>query len=221
MVAINMSLELESFGEFPSRPNFIEIFDKVQATGWSENIVKPVEPLHNESHSSFEEGYQIGLEQGRLETAESAAIEARKQFDQDLQVVRQCILQFEQALIEIEENALQDCLQLAIEIARKMTLSNVALNTDAVFPIIKHAVSLLPAITQTHEIHVHPLDALRIHGHLKTALTKKHFAIIPDEAIEAGGCTVVSPTNRIEATNQHRWSQICALLDADCEWVKG
>ena len=221
MAAINMSLDHEVFAEFHTRPNFIDIFNRVQTTGWSESIVKPVDSVHNDPPSSFAEGYQIGLEQGRLEVAESASIEARKQLDHELLVVQKYVLQIEQVVSEIEENTLKDCLKLAIEIARKMTLSNLALNTDAVLPIVKHAVSLLPAITQTHEIHLHPLDALRMQSHLKTALNMKNFVIVPDQAIETGGCTVVSPTNRLEATNHHRWSKICMLLDVDCEWVKG
>lgn len=215
-----MSLNMKSFVELSNRKKFIDIFDEPYATQWNPSIAKSEEPPSNEPESSYSQGYEIGFEQGRLQAAESALIEARKTFDQELNVLRQYSLQIEQALKDIEENALRDSIQLALEIARKMTLSHLALNTEAVLPIIKHAISLLPAVTPNHEIRLNPLDLLRIKSHLKSELNNRHFVMTPDESIESGGCLVVSPINKIDATNQYRWSQISLLLNCTCEWLK-
>jgi flagellar assembly protein FliH len=220
MAVINMSLNMNAFAEIRTQKKFVNIFDKPCGTQWTPSIATSDEPSQSEPAPSYEQGYQDGLEQGRLLTIESALLEARKKFDQDLNSVRQYTVQIEQALKEIEENALHDSIQLALEIARKMTLSNLTLNTTAVLPIIKHAISLLPAVTKVYEIHLNPVDVIRLKSQLKTELNNNQLVTISDESIESGGCMVVSPTNKIDATNQYRWSQINKLLNSTCEWLK-
>lgn len=156
---------------------------------------------------AFERGRQQGFHEGQQEAQRQKAQHAR-QLDRVLDELRG-------RFAELESNAADAVLDLAIEIARQVVRREIEIQRDAVLPVVREAVSAI-IDEQTHpRVHLHPDDLWLIQADLDTDGLYQGCRFVPDASIARGGCRVETAQSEVDATLATRWRRVLGALGVE------
>jgi flagellar assembly protein FliH len=156
---------------------------------------------------AFERGRQQGFHEGQQEAQRQKAQHAR-QLERVLDELRG-------RFAELESNAADAVLDLAIEIARQVVRREIEIQRDAVLPVVREAVSAI-IDEQTHpRVHLHPDDLWLIQADLDTDGLYQGCRFVPDASIARGGCRVETAQSEVDATLATRWRRVLGALGVD------
>lgn len=153
------------------------------------------------------EGRAQGLEQGR---AEAAAEIAR---------LRQVTGQLESEIARADQAIANDVLDLALDLARAMLKTALAVRPELVAPIVSEAIRYLPSLQQPALLLLNPADAAIVRAQMHDELDKAGWRLVEDEQIQRGGCRIDTATNQIDATIGTRWQRLTEALGKQSEWL--
>lgn len=153
------------------------------------------------------EGYAEGLAEGRAQAAQVAE--------------RLCILAqaFSAELARADEAISHSVLELALDLARAMLKTTLAVRPEAVIPVVRETINYLPGMKQPALLFLHPEDAALVRSNMGSELEKSGWNIAEDTHMERGGCRVETPSNQIDATASTRWQRIAAALGKQSDWL--
>jgi flagellar assembly protein FliH len=154
----------------------------------------------------LKEGYAAGMEKARIT---NEIVEAK---------LLSIASNFSEALKQADQTMADDVVDLALDIAKYMLKSAVAINPEHIIPVVQHCIHYLPYVEAPARLMLHPEDAEIVRLHLKDELAEHHWQIIEDIQIERGGCMVETASNEIDASNSTRWKKICESLGRDNHW---
>lgn len=163
------------------------------------------------------EGYAEGFAEGRDAGWKQGLAEASV----ELASLRQAATAFGQEVAKADERITQQMLDLALDLAKAMLKTGLAVRPELVLPVVSEAVRYLPAVQHPALLYLHPLDAELVRDHLGEELGKTGWRILDDAQIDRGGCRVETASNQIDATVQTRWQRIAAALSRDDDWLIG
>ncbi|HTN67035.1 MAG TPA: flagellar assembly protein FliH [Burkholderiaceae bacterium] len=178
--------------EYPTIEELAEIRDAARRKG------------HDEG---WADGRAAGLAQGQ---AEAAA---------ELQHLRQIAETFGHEVARADEVVAQQMLDLALDLAKAMLKTALAVRPQLVLPIVAEAIHYLPALQQPALLFLHPEDARLITNHMSDELEKAGWRVVDDAQLERGGCRIETASNQIDASTATRWQRIAAALGKDSEWL--
>lgn len=153
------------------------------------------------------EGYAAGLAEGR----EAAALEAAR--------LRSLADTFTAELVRADEAISQQILDLALDLARALLKTALAVQPELVIPIVKEAVRYLPAMQQPALLYLNPDDAVLVQDRLGDALEKMGWQLTGDSHLEPGSCRVETASNQIDASLPTRWQRLVVALGRDTDWL--
>ncbi|HQT00034.1 MAG: flagellar assembly protein FliH [Hydrogenophilales bacterium 16-64-46] len=153
------------------------------------------------------EGRAAGLAEGRQLAAEEAARLAALATGFDAQT-RQA-----------DELISQQVLDLALDLARALLKSALAVKPELVIPLVREAVRTLPAVQQPALLYLNPADVVLVRERIGGELDKTGWQLAEDDSLEAGGCRVETPSNQIDATLGTRWQRLVAALGQQTDWL--
>ncbi len=196
--------EMASFNERPSAPalpeamrpsieQIAEIRAAAQAKGHAEGLA---------------EGRAAGLAQGRAE----ASVETQR--------LQQIAAAFGQEVARADEIIGQQLLELALDLAKAMLKSALAVRPELVLPVITEAINYLPVLQQPAVLFLHPDDALLVRNQIGDDLQKSGWRLAEEPHMERGGCRVETASNQIDASTGTRWQRIATALGKDSEWLQ-
>lgn len=173
-----------------------------------EQIAEIREAARSKGHAEgLAEGRAAGLAQGR---AEAAA---------ETQRLRQIAETFGREVARADEVIGQQMLDLALDLAKAMLKTALAVRPQLVLPIVAEAIHYLPALQQPAILFLHPDDALLVKNHMDDELQKAGWRVADDAHLERGGCRIETASNQIDAATGSRWQRIAAALGKDSEWL--
>jgi flagellar assembly protein FliH len=85
--------------------------------------------------------------------------------------------------------------------------------------VVQEAVRCLPEFEQPVRILMHPADAALVQSHLAAQASAGGWLVVPDAAMERGGCRLKTSTTEIDATLTSRWQRVLAALGQNREWL--
>ena len=153
------------------------------------------------------QGYQTGMEQGRAQALEENTL---------LQQLSQA---FGAEIAHAKELVAQDLLDLALDLAKAMLKTTLAIQPERVLPIVNDAIGYLPTLQQPALLFLHPDDALLVRERMGTELASAGWRVLDEAAMERGGCRIETASNQIDAATASRWQRIAASLGKDGQWL--
>lgn len=154
------------------------------------------------------DGYAEGLAEGR---AEAAAAAAR---------LRQIAEQLGDEVARADQAIANDVLGLALDLAKAMLKTALAVRPELVAPIVSEAIRYLPSLQQPALLMLNPADAAIVRAQMHDELDKAGWRIVEDAQIQRGGCRIDTATNQIDATAGTRWQRLAEALGQHSEWLE-
>ncbi len=153
------------------------------------------------------EGLAAGLAEGRAQAAREAD-RLRALADGFVEETRQA-----------DEHISAQVLDLAVDLARALLKSALAVRPELVIPVIREAVRYLPAMQQPALLYLNPADLALVRERIGDELAKMGWQLTEDATLEAGGCRVETPSNQIDAALPVRWQRLVAALGKQTDWL--
>lgn len=126
---------------------------------------------------------------------------------------------FGEALQKSDEVIAYELISLAVDIAQAMMSVKLNIDTEAILPVVKTAISHLPSQTKHMKIRVSPADVMLLEEHLAEEISMHDWQLIGDKTIDRGGCLLETPVNLVDATNAVRWKKIAEALSLQKDWM--
>jgi flagellar assembly protein FliH len=164
----------------------------------------------------YREGYQQGLGQGRAEgLAASRAAGAEQR--QRLAVVTEALARAAEQLAHHDVAATEvlgaQAVDLAFQLAEAILGRELALSAEPGREAVTRALALTPA-GQDAVLRLHPDDALMV-GDLGSLAAGRQVTIVPDAAVERGGCLLETGDSRIDAQIGPALARARAVLEGE------
>jgi flagellar assembly protein FliH len=169
------------------------------------------EELEAITHQAQSEGFEAGLEAGRL----VAEDEANR--------LRAVLGNIEITLKKAEAALANEVLDLAVVIARQMVRDELNHSPERVLPILREALASLPAARSPSRVFLNPDDLVALEGMLGGDLPSDTWRLLPDTKLETGGCRIETPDSAVDLSLAVRWQNILSVLGrhdrADLGWA--
>lgn len=161
------------------------------------------------------EGYAAGLAAGRA----AGLDEGRAQAAQEKNHLQQIAASFGSAVAQAEQRMAEELLDLALDLARAMLKSALAVRPELVMPIVGEAVRYLPSLQQPALLFLHPDDAALVKDHMGDELGNAGWRLVEDAHLERGGCRVETASNQIDGLTATRWQRLAGALGKNADWL--
>jgi flagellar assembly protein FliH len=179
-------------------------FDAPGRRGVALTTAEQVEKIHQQA---WQEGRQAGFEEGRkrgvAESARMAAIAGA----------------FAKEVGSLDQAIAQQTLDLALEVARQMLRTALAVRPELVLPVIQDALRELPGLNEERQVRLNPEDAPLARQMLQESLSSAGWKIVEDAAVARGGCRVLTSQGEADATVAVRWERIAAAFGREGAWL--
>lgn len=124
----------------------------------------------------------------------------------------------QEQMAQAEQVLASGVLDLACELARQVVRRELAVRTDALQPVLREALGLLVADTQSAVIRLNPLDLALLEPVIKAEFAGLSLTLLSDEAMNQGGCLVESAGTVVDGTLEKRWARAVATLGLESAW---
>ena len=190
------------------------------ATAAKAPIKKPVPTAPLEPHLAnyLAKARQEGFNQGQKEGLQVGLNQAKNSLAEQSEVLLKLSHSFSESVKYSNDEISQSLLSLALDIAKAMLKAELAVNSEAVLPIIKEAVKQLPYVTQPAFLILNPVDIEVVKQQLGEELALDGWQFREDASVASGGCLIETGANHIDASNELRWEKISQALGQPNEW---
>ncbi len=125
---------------------------------------------------------------------------------------------FEASLAGLQQGMAQEVLHLACDIARQVMRSEIAVNRQAVLPVVREALSMLGSESRPATVRLHPGDWAALEQALRTEHPSARIEWLQDAAVQPGECIVESAGMVVDGTLDKRWGRAIAALGLTAVW---
>lgn len=199
--------EMHSFGD--NRPSAQSAAASAAPKVSIEEIARIREEARARGHAEgYAEGRAEGLASGRAEGAAEMAS------------LRQIAQQLGEEVSHADAAIAQDVLGVALDLAKAMLKTSLAVRPELVLPIVSEAIRYLPTLQQPALLFLHPADAAIIKEHMQDELSKAGWRIVEDGQILRGGCRIETASNQIDAAVDRRWQRLAEALGRESAWLE-
>ncbi|MBP7582228.1 MAG: flagellar assembly protein FliH [Vogesella sp.] len=160
-----------------------------------------LEAIHQEAwQAGFEAGKEEGLQQGQAEGAQQALADAAQQFESYWAPLAQLQQAMETQLQQLGVALSAEVLQLAVGFAEQIVASKIALDRNAVLPVLQAALDELGQGLLQARVRAHPEDLAVIQAFAQECFVGVSWQWVADEAVERGGCVVDTGSVKLDLT---------------------
>jgi len=203
-------INLES--SYKSKKNLETKEDKLKREGFEKGYKEGFNKGYLEGHKK---GYKDGFDKGKKE-AENKYKKLEAKLESDFQEKIQALNSFLKNLEEETKNLIinmdKEVLKLALDIANKMVLKEIQIDSEVPLRIIKDALNYIAEGTELH-IKVNPEEYKFLEENFsKYFPPSQKIKLIPDESISKGGVFIETSLGVIDATFEKRWEKLLKTL---------
>ena len=120
-----------------------------------------------------------------------------------------------QRFAELESHGADLLLDLALDLAHKLVQREVAVQRDAVLPVLREAIASVIDKHAHPRVHLNPVDHDQLRLELDADALFRGCRFIPDASIARGGCRVETAHGDIDARLETRWRRVLETLGVD------
>jgi len=110
-------------------------------------------------------------------------------------------------IAESEQILARGVLDLAVALARQVLRHEVAVNPNAIEPVVRDALQMLTTDAKAATVRLHPIDFDVMAPTLAAEYPHLGLILIPDPALARGGCMVECAGTVVDATLPRRWAK--------------
>lgn len=203
-------INLES--SYKSKKNLETKEDKLKREGFEKGYKEGFNKGYLEGHKK---GYKDGFDKGKKE-AENKYKKLEAKLESDFQEKIQALNSFLKNLEEETKNLIinmdKEVLNLALDIANKMVLKEIQIDSEVPLRIIKDALNYIAEGTELH-IKVNPEEYKFLEENFSKYFSpSQKIKLIPDESISKGGVFIETSLGVIDATFEKRWEKLLKTL---------
>ncbi len=162
--------------------------------------------------AGFAEGMKRGFEAGGAQANRAHALaeaQAGVTLAKRVEVLCESLAaRFEQ----VEREAADEVVELAVEIARQALRATPAMRPEAIIPVVQEALASLFDERVRMRLLLHPRDAELVRSELGERLLVRGCEIVADHSITPGGCRIDTPRASVDATVETRWRRTLAAI---------
>lgn len=171
-----------------------------------------IERLHQ---AAWEEGYRLGLEEGRREGFAAGSAEGRVYVER-LKALAEAL---DVERLRQDERLVQELLDLALAIARQMLRTALQVKPELILPVLREAMANLPTLTGNTRLLVHPDDAPVVRDFLASEHAHLSWKVVEDTSLRPGGFRIENAHGELDARLETRWQDIVRALGTDTAWM--
>jgi flagellar assembly protein FliH len=163
--------------------------------------------------AGHEEGYQAGYDEGLLAgkaAGEEQTKAAGEQITAELSLRWQQLFDhMRQPALQINEGVERQLVAMTASLAQAVCLHEVSTNPQVIYAVVQKAVAELSEQAEQLTLHVHPEDWELINQRWPQAERESlGWKLAQDESLTRGGCVVVTPVTRVDATLEARINDV-------------
>ncbi|MEO9522612.1 flagellar assembly protein FliH [Marinobacter alexandrii] len=152
-----------------------------------------------------EEGLQTGVAEGREQGEKQGYEETRKDIDTKLDRLEHLMGELLLPIRRHEDEVESALVNLTTVLARAVVFRELSLDSSQIQSVVRRALSALPSTAENLRIHIHPDDENFVRE--VTARLDSSAAIIADDTILPGGCTVQTRHSLVDFTVEKRFQR--------------
>ena len=160
-------------------------------------------------------GHAIGLAEGYAEGLRSGRLDATAEIDH----LRHVAIALGSEAVHADELIAGEVLKLALDLAKAMLKTGLAVRPELVLPIVSEAIRYLPTLHQPALLFLQPDDALLVREHMHDELEKAGWRVADDIHMQRGGCRIETASNQIDASVETRWQRLSEALGQSSDWL--
>jgi len=182
------------------------------------------ELVHAEAQrqQAYQDGYAAGVVQGKLAAEQVLQQQMRdflaNQANDAATQLAQLFASAQRQLQEAEQVMAQGLLALACELARQVLRRELAVDTQAVLPVIKEALTLLATEHKTAVVKLAPADLAALGEQIQAEFGGLGLTLREDAGLQQGDCVVESAGTVVDGTVPKRWQRAVATLGLTSGW---
>ena len=166
----------------------------------------------------YKKGHKEGFEKGKKEAEEkykNLAIKLEEEFQEKIKIVETFFKNIEKETRELIINMDKEILNLALDIANKITFKEIKTDPEIPLRIIREALNYIAEGTELN-IKVNPEEYSFLEENLSKHIPpSQKIKLIPDESISKGGVFIETSLGIIDATFEKRWKKLLDSLFKD------
>uniref|UniRef100_A0A7V4JPT1 Flagellar assembly protein FliH n=1 Tax=Thermodesulfobacterium geofontis TaxID=1295609 RepID=A0A7V4JPT1_9BACT len=166
----------------------------------------------------YKKGHKEGFEKGEKEAEEkykNLATKLETEFQEKIKIIETFFKNTEKEIQESIINMDKEILNLALDIANKLTLKEIKADPEIPLRIIKEALNYIAEGTELN-IKVNPEEYKFLEENLSKYIPpSQKIKLIPDESISKGGVFIETSLGVIDATFEKRWKKLLDSLLKD------
>ena len=152
-----------------------------------------------------EEGLQTGVAEGREQGEKQGYDETRKDIDTKLERLEQLMGELLLPIRRHEDEVESALVNLTTVLARAVVFRELSLDSSQIQSVVRRALAALPSTAENLRIHIHPDDETFVRE--VTARLDTSAAVIADDTILPGGCTVETRHSLVDFTVEKRFQR--------------
>ncbi|MCW5637253.1 MAG: flagellar assembly protein FliH, partial [Rubrivivax sp.] len=126
---------------------------------------------------------------------------------------------FDRQLGAMDEKLAQTLARAAVQLARELVRSELALRPELVARVATEALGAVMLSAKHITVLVHPQDLPLVAEGAEETLAARGARLIADASVQRGGVRIESDVGRVDAGIARRWEQAAAALAADVPWA--
>lgn len=171
-----------------------------------------IERLHQ---AAWQEGYRLGLEEGRKEGFAAGSAEGRAYVER-LKALAEAL---DNERLRQDEALAGEVLDLALTVARQMLRTELQVRPELILPVLREALANLPTLTGHTRLFVHPQHAAFVREFLASEHVHLSWKVVEDASLAPGGFRIENAHGELDARIETRWQDIISALGADTAWI--
>lgn len=170
-----------------------------------------IEEVRRAREGGYQDGHRDGL----------AAMDAfRQSFSSQTTAQVTAVVQALHGQFEaLEQELAQRITGIALELARQVVRSEIALHPERVVAVAQEALEALLMSARHVTLRLHPDDQRLVAQGCAEQLAARDVRLVADAQIERGGCRVESDIGAVEAEVATRWQRASAALGRASAWI--
>lgn len=176
-----------------------------------------LESIHQEAwqtghDAGFAAGREAGYAEGLAAGRDQGLAEMRARFGEAWAPLQQMAGEFSAALSSLENELSGDLLVFAVHLAERLVAAHLAADPQAVVPLLREALTGLPATLAQGRLRVNPHDLAVARNFLQQERPETLWQWVEDDAVPRGGCVLETPSLRQDLTLPARMHALSVAL---------
>jgi flagellar assembly protein FliH len=156
---------------------------------------------------TFQEGFRAG-------EAAARALAERERIRLD-----SILASHDREMGRLNEDLARAVIALAVDVAKHVTRTHVAVREDAVLPVIRDALSFIREDASPSRLYLSFDDAALVERDIGAELAQRGCRIVPEPALGPGECRLEGSHALVDATLATRWRKAIAPLGETRDWL--